>query len=78
MGRRLRILRRPTRVGDNETDFEALLEKHTTEKFITDRRTGLQYELVGDRYLIAGERIYRNMGTAAFLGNIQEVMKLCE
>ena len=25
------------------------------EKFITDKRTGLQYELVGDYYLIAGE-----------------------
>ena len=25
------------------------------EKFITDQRTGLQYELVGDYYLIAGE-----------------------
>ena len=25
------------------------------EKFITDERTGLQYELVGDNYLIAGE-----------------------
>ena len=27
----------------------------TMEKFITDERTGLQYELVGDYYLIAGE-----------------------
>lgn len=25
------------------------------EKFITDERTGLQYELVGDYYLIAGD-----------------------
>ena len=25
------------------------------EKFITDKRTGLRYELVGDYYLIAGE-----------------------
>ena len=25
------------------------------EEFITDERTGLQYELVGDYYLIAGE-----------------------
>lgn len=25
------------------------------EKFITDQRTGLRYELVGDYYLIAGE-----------------------
>ena len=25
------------------------------QKFITDERTGLQYELVGDYYLIAGE-----------------------
>ena len=27
----------------------------TMKKFITDERTGLQYELVGDYYLIAGE-----------------------
>jgi hypothetical protein len=25
------------------------------EKFITDERTGLQYELCGDYYIIAGE-----------------------
>ena len=25
------------------------------EEFITDERTGLRYELVGDYYLIAGE-----------------------
>ena len=25
------------------------------EKYITDERTGLQYELVGDYYLIAGD-----------------------
>ena len=25
------------------------------EEFITDKRTGLRYELVGDYYLIAGE-----------------------
>ena len=25
------------------------------EKFITDERTGLQYELVGDYYLLAGD-----------------------
>lgn len=25
------------------------------EKFITDQRTGLRYELIGDYYLIAGE-----------------------
>lgn len=25
------------------------------ERFITDERTGLKYELVGDYYLIAGE-----------------------
>ena len=25
------------------------------ERFITDERTGLRYELVGDYYLIAGE-----------------------
>ena len=30
-------------------------EDNTMEKFITDERTGLQYELVGDYYLIAGE-----------------------
>ena len=35
------------------------------EKFITDERTGLQYELVGDYYLIAGEQTNRDMGTAA-------------
>ena len=27
------------------------------EKFITDERTGLRYELVGDYYLIAGEDV---------------------
>lgn len=26
------------------------------ERFITDERTGLRYELVGDYYLIAGDR----------------------
>lgn len=30
-------------------------EDNTMEKFITDERTGLRYELVGDYYLIAGE-----------------------
>ena len=30
-------------------------EDETLEKFITDERTGLRYELVGDYYLIAGE-----------------------
>ena len=30
-------------------------EDDTMEKFITDERTGLQYELVGDYYLIARE-----------------------
>lgn len=30
-------------------------EDDTMEKFITDERTGLRYELVGDYYLIAGE-----------------------
>ena len=30
-------------------------EDDTREKFITDERTGLRYELVGDYYLIAGE-----------------------
>ena len=30
-------------------------EDDTMEKFITDVRTGLRYELVGDYYLIAGE-----------------------
>ena len=34
------------------------------EKFITDERTGLRYELVGDYYLIAGEQTNRDMGTA--------------
>ena len=32
------------------------------EKFITDERTGLQYELVWDYYLIAGEQTNRHMG----------------
>lgn len=36
------------------------------EKFITDERTGLRYELVGDYYLIAGEQTNRDMGKAAF------------
>lgn len=36
------------------------------EQFITDKRTGLRYELVGDYYLIAGEQTNRDMGTAAF------------
>ena len=31
------------------------MEDDTIEKFITDERTGLRYELVGDYYLIAGE-----------------------
>ena len=30
-------------------------EDDTMEEFITDERTGLRYELVGDYYLIAGE-----------------------
>ena len=30
-------------------------EDDTMEEFITDKRTGLRYELVGDYYLIAGE-----------------------
>lgn len=39
-------------------------------KYITDERTGLKYELVGDYYLIAGddepeELPYRDMGTAS-------------
>lgn len=32
------------------------------EKFITDERTGLQYELVWDYYLIAREQTNRHMG----------------
>ena len=41
------------------------------EKYITDERTGLKYELVGDYYLVAGDdepeedRANRGMGTAA-------------
>jgi hypothetical protein len=31
------------------------MEDYTMEKYITDERTGLKYELVGDYYLIAGE-----------------------
>ena len=39
------------------------------EEFITDERTGLRYELVGDYYLIAGEdepegQTHRHLGTA--------------
>ena len=34
------------------------------EKFITDERTGLRYELVGDYYLIAGGQTHRHLGTA--------------
>ena len=33
------------------------------EKFITDERTGLRYELVGDYYLIAGGQTHRHLGT---------------
>ena len=32
-----------------------VLEGLKTETYITDERTGLKYELVGDHYLIAGE-----------------------
>lgn len=41
------------------------------EKYITDEKTGLKYELVGDYYYLArglragGTPPYRNMGTAA-------------
>ena len=40
------------------------------EKFVTDERAGLKYELVGDYYLIAGddepeEEANRGMGAAA-------------
>ena len=35
----------------NVVGMEALM----MEKYITDERTGLKYELVGDYYLIAGE-----------------------
>jgi hypothetical protein len=31
------------------------MEDYTMEKYITDERTGLKYELVGDYYLIAGD-----------------------
>ena len=40
----LRVLSQEKRKGANDM-----------QKFITDERTGLQYELVGDYYLIAGE-----------------------
>ena len=36
------------------------------EKFITDERTGLRYELVGNYYLIAGERTSRRADPSAF------------
>lgn len=31
------------------------MEGLKTERYITDERAGLKYELVGDHYLIAGE-----------------------
>ena len=34
------------------------------EEFITDERTGLRYELVGDYYLTAGGQTHRHLGTA--------------
>lgn len=34
------------------------------EKFITDQRTGLRYELVGDYYLIAGDRVHYALASA--------------
>ena len=48
------------------------------EKYITDERTGLKYELVGDYYLIAGTMSRRKIsqsghgdsGTSATLRNI--------
>ena len=39
----------------NEEQIQWVKEDNTMEKFITDERTGLRYELVGDYYLIAGE-----------------------
>ena len=42
----------PSRKSEKQYEFK---EEHTMEKFITDQRTGLRYELVGDYYLIAGE-----------------------
>lgn len=42
----------PSRKPEKQYKFK---EEHTMEKFITDERTGLQYELVGDYYLVAGE-----------------------
>ena len=38
------------------------------EKFITDERTGLRYELVGDYYLIAGEAAGSKLTKAQSLG----------
>lgn len=46
------IVSNPSRKPEKQYKFK---EEHTMEKFITDERTGLQYELVGDYYLIAGE-----------------------
>lgn len=40
------------------------------EKYITDERTGLQYELVGDYYLIAGVmRRRKNKGQLEYGGS---------
>ena len=53
------IVKDMSRLGRNylEVGFytEMLFPKKNMEKFITDERTGLKYELVGDVYLIAGE-----------------------
>ena len=38
------------------------------EEFITDERTGLRYELVGDYYLIAGEAAGSKLTKARSLG----------
>ena len=36
------------------------------EKYITDERTGLKYELVGDYYLIAGEDERRKISQSGY------------
>ena len=46
------IVSNPSRKPEKQYKFK---EEHKIKKFITDERTGLRYELVGDYYLIAGE-----------------------
>ena len=39
------------------------------EKYITDERTGLKYELVGDYYLIAGMMSRRKISQSGYGGS---------